>query len=245
MLSKKVLKDIQSLGVKKYRSGAGLFVAEGPKMVFDLEQEVPQNIVGVYAIKSWVEKNKNTKLPFFEISAGELQMISSLKTPNEVVAVVRQFEQEEPVAQKGLYIYLDGIQDPGNLGTIIRIADWFGVKNVVCSPNCADMYNHKVVQSTMASIARVKVWYDEEDTWLQKQNIALYAAALSGNPISTVGNVSNGILLIGNESKGLRPEVLRLAKHHITIHKIGGAESLNAAVATGIILSHFTSTENV
>ena len=245
MLSKKVLKDIQSLGVKKYRSEAGVFIAEGPKALHDLIEEVPENIVGIYAISSWIEKNKNLTLPFVEISEIELERISLLKTPNEVLAVVKQFKYEEPVAIAGLSIYLDGIQDPGNLGTIIRICDWYGIKNLICSPGCADMYNPKVVQSTMASISRVQVWYDENDVWLAKQKADLYAATLSGKSVKEIGAVTNGILLIGNESKGLRHEVLEMAKHHVTIPRVGKAESLNAAVATGIILSHFITTGNV
>lgn len=245
MLSKKVLKDIQSLGVKKYRVEAGLFVAEGPKMIHDLMLEVPEKIVGIYALKSWIEKNNNDKLPVFEISESELKQLSALKKPNGVLAVVKQFNYAEPVASEGLSIYLDGIQDPGNLGTIIRIADWYGVQHIICSPNCADMFNPKVVQSTMASIARVKVWYDEADAWLLKQKADLYAATLSGKSLQGFGSVNNGILLIGNESKGLRGELLQMAKHHVTIPRAGKAESLNAAVATGIILSHFIPTGNV
>lgn len=245
MLSKKVLKDIQSLGVKKYRSEAGLFIAEGTKLVTELAEVAPQHIAGLYAIKPWIDKNKDIRLPVTEIAESDLQRISSLKTPNEVLAVVRQFDHKEPVAEDTFCIYLDGIQDPGNLGTIIRIADWFGVQHVVCAPHCADLYNPKVVQSTMASIARVQIWYDDEDTWLAKQNADLYAATLGGTPLDQFRGMRKGILLIGNESKGLRTELIKMAKYQLTIPRVGKAESLNAAVATGIILSHLISTENV
>jgi RNA methyltransferase, TrmH family len=140
---------------------------------------------------------------------------------------------------KGFTLYLDTIQDPGNFGTIIRIADWFGISDVICSGGCADLYNPKVVQSTMASIARVNVYYDEDGLWLARHtDVPVFAAALEGRSVYSCNNVSRGILLIGNESKGIRKEWLSMAKEKITIPRIGAAESLNAAVATGIILSH-------
>lgn len=235
MLSKKVVKDIQSLGLKKNRQESGLFVAEGPKVVEELLKAVPERVEAVYATTGWTSGTATE----VEISDEELAKMSQLKTPNKVLAVVRQFEQTIPVAE-GLVLYLDTVQDPGNFGTILRIADWFGVKQVVCSPGCADLYNPKVVQATMASIARVGVHYDEDETWLAQSQLAVYAAALHGSPLSSFGKIDNGILVIGNESKGIRKEILSLATETVTIPRRGTAESLNAAVATGIILSHLT-----
>ena len=239
MLSKKEIKDIQSLGLKKHREETKLFVAEGPKIVGELATLVPSYLQRVYAVEDWVKEHAGlldaSKL--MEISVTELERISQLQTPNKAVAVLKQFEHKEPVAFS-FALYLDTIQDPGNFGTIIRIADWFGVKNVVCSPGCADLYNPKVVQSTMASIARVNVYYDEENNWLAKQKLPVYAAALNGRSIHEFKKTETGILLIGNESKGLHEELLQRATEKITIPRIGTAESLNAAVATGIILSH-------
>ena len=143
--------------------------------------------------------------------------------------------------QNDFYIYLDTLQDPGNLGTIIRIADWFGAKGVVCSAGCADVYNSKVVQSSMASIARIPVYYDQQLQWLQKQQAPVLAATLHGKPLSHFSKTPYGILVIGNESKGIRPEIIALATEQITIPRKGQAESLNAAVATGILLSHLLS----
>lgn len=237
MLSKKVLKDIESLGLKKNRDEQGLFIAEGPKIVSELLRVIPDKIEAVYATADWSD--------FFvagsrlvEVSETELGRISQLKTPNQVLAVVRQWESRTPVGD-GLLLYLDTIQDPGNFGTILRTADWFGVKQVVCSRGCADVYNPKVVQATMASIARVNVYYDESEDWLQEQAFPVFAAALNGRPLSAFEKTGNAVLVIGNESKGIRPEFLSLAKEKITIQKRGEAESLNAAVATGILLSHF------
>jgi RNA methyltransferase, TrmH family len=237
MLSKKVLKYIQSLGLKKSREETGLFIAEGPKIVDELIELIPEQIVSVYALEEWVSPANTDKI--IRISSQELEKISHLQTPNKVVATIRQFQPEKPQAE-GFQLYLDTIQDPGNFGTIIRIADWFGINSIVCSPGCADMYNPKVVQSTMASIARVNVYYDKTDSWLQEQSsfTSIYAASLHGKPLASFQKAEKGILIIGNESKGIRPEFLKIASELVTIERKGEAESLNAAVATGIILSH-------
>jgi len=236
MLSKKVIKDIQSLGLKKYREETGLFLAEGPKIVEELSRIVPAQIEAVYATASWKGLSGETKNTA-EISEAELEKISQLKTPNQVLAVLRQFPATNPDTSS-FTLYLDAVQDPGNFGTIVRIADWFGVKQIVCSKGCADLYNPKVVQSTMASIARVAVFYDEEEAWLQQQSQTIYAAALNGKLLSSFSKIEKGILIIGNESKGIREKFLQLSNERITIPRRGEAESLNAAVATGIILSH-------
>ena len=235
MLSKKVTKDIQSLGLKKFRDESGLFVAEGPKIVEELMQVIPGQIESIFATEDWASAHPSEKVQL--ISEEDLQRLSQLKTPNQVVAVLKQFSPLEPDAS-GFCLYLDTIQDPGNFGTIIRIADWFGVKNVICSSGCADLYNPKAVQATMASIARVNVFYDQQDQWLFNYEKTIYAASLHGKPLSSFTATENGILLIGNESKGIREGFLSLAQEKITIQRRGGAESLNAAVATGILLSH-------
>lgn len=241
MLNKKEIKDIQSLAHKKFRKETGLFVAEGPKIVEELINVLPQNIEHLYASEEWATDNKSHTdrghLPVSVIRHDELSRISQLTTPNQVLAVARQLPTAKPVCE-GFILYLDAIQDPGNFGTIVRTADWFGIKQVVCGPGCADLYNPKVVQATMASIARVQVYYDEEDNWLSDTAAAVYAAVLDGSSLYSEPKATNGILLIGNESKGLRPGLAHLASKKITIPRRGQAESLNAAVATGIILSH-------
>lgn len=134
---------------------------------------------------------------------------------------------------------LDTIQDPGNLGTIIRCADWFGVNQIICSQDCVDVFNPKVVQSTMGSICRVQVIYEDLLSFIRANSkVPIYAATLNGYDISSQPAIQTGIILIGNESKGIGAELISMANHHITIPKRGKAESLNAAVATGIILSH-------
>ena len=235
MLSKKVLKYIQSLGLKKSREESGMFLAEGPKIVEELMRLLPHQIEAVYATAAFRSKHASPIVE--EITEAELEKISQLKTPNQVIAVVRQLTVSVPDTNR-FVLYLDTIQDPGNFGTIIRIADWFGVKDIVCSTGCADQYNPKVVQATMASIARVNVFPDENDNWLQQQSVPIYAASLQGKPLSRFSKTEKGILIIGNESKGIRQGFMHLAAETITIPRMGEAESLNASVATGIILSH-------
>jgi RNA methyltransferase, TrmH family len=238
MLSKKVLKDIQSLSLKKSRDEMGLFIAEGPKIAIELLEAIPQQVQQVYALQDWVEEHgmfNNDKVE--TITEQELKKISALRTPNRVVLVLKKIKAEEPFIDAGFALYLDAIQDPGNFGTIIRIADWFGIKHIVCSEGCADLYNPKVIQSTMASIARVNIWYDRTYQWLHQQKIPLIAASLQGTSLQDF-DIDSGILVIGNESKGINADVIKLCQHQVSIPKKGKAESLNAAVATGIILSH-------
>ncbi len=240
MLSKKEIKDIQSLTHKKYRDESGLFVAEGTKIATELLQVIPKEVQTIYATGEWLKENKNLDdaVEIKIITEQELQKVSQLHTPNGVLLVVRKFESTVPTLNNEFCLYLDAIQDPGNMGTIIRIADWFNIKHIVCSNGCADIYNPKVVQSSMVSIARVNVYYDDDLQWLQKQNTLVYAAVLNGKSVYSCEKISNGILLIGNESKGIRTEFLNLSTEKITIPNKGEADSLNAAVATGIILSH-------
>ena len=239
MLSKKEVKDIQSLSLKKHRDETKLFVAEGPKIVEELILLSPFNVLGVYGLEDWTSAHTELAdaVRIETISAEILGKISHLKTPNKVLAVLQQFSVEIPVIE-GVSIYLDTIQDPGNFGTIIRIADWFGIKNIICSAGCADLYNPKVVQSTMGSIARVKVFYDHDGSWISSQNLPVYGATLEGIPVYGHKKIDKGIIMIGNESKGISNELQRRLTEKITIPGKGEAESLNAAVATGIILSH-------
>lgn len=242
MLSKSKVKYIQSLGQKKFRQGEGVFIAEGPKLVLELLLSVPGNIVEVFALKEWVVEHQKQLVSFTctEVPEQELEKISQLATPNMVLALVKNIEPVIPKEVKGqVVLALDGIQDPGNLGTIIRIADWFGITQIMCSEDSADVFNPKVVQSTMGSIARVRVSYTSLVEWLSGlDDVTIYATVLEGQDVTTMKKISSGVLLIGNESKGISPEILKLANATVTIPRKGGAESLNAAVATGIVLSH-------
>jgi TrmH family RNA methyltransferase len=242
MLSKPKIKYIQTLGQKKFREQEKLFIAEGPKLVTELLHAVPGSISEIFALPEWLAANKNllNSIHVQEINEAELEKISQLTTPNKVVAVVKQFNNDVPAGIKGnLTLALDDIRDPGNLGTIIRIADWFGIAQIVCSLECAEVYNPKVVQSTMGSIARVHISYTNLAGWLSaNRDVEIYAAMLEGKDISTLKKIKEGILIIGNEAQGISDEIAALVHTKITIARKGQAESLNAAVATGIILSH-------
>ena len=245
MLNKKLVKDIQSLARKKHREETGLFVAEGPKTVLELIQLIPDQIETVIATEDWKREHAAAlnNLPVITVPDKSLDRITQLQTANEVLIVARQFRSTLPVADDGIILFLDRIQDPGNLGTIIRTADWFGVKHIVCTEGCADCYNPKVIQSTMASIARVNVWYDQQGDWLDSVGGNLIATSAAGRSVIGHEKISRGVVMIGNESKGLDEKYFQKATETVSIPSRGDAESLNAAVATGIILSHLVNGE--
>jgi TrmH family RNA methyltransferase len=240
MITKSQVKYIQSLGHKKHRDDERVFIAEGPKLVNELLLETSSSIQKIYAVKEWLLDNEDriNGIEVLEITNDELQRISHLATANQVLAIVKQFEEVPNIQFKGkIVLALDTIQDPGNLGTIIRLCDWFGIEQLICSRECADRYNSKVVQASMGSIARVKTWYTDIETLLSQQNeVPIYVSALDGQDITTMNKIQEGIIVIGNESKGVSPSILNIASARITIPGKGKAESLNAAVAAGIIL---------
>jgi TrmH family RNA methyltransferase len=242
MLGKSQAKYIQSLGQKKVRDEEGVFVAEGPKIITELLASAGANILQLYALHDWIAANRDdcNGVEIIEVDENDLTKISQLATPNKVLAIVKKQETTDHLPTKGtVSLVLDTIQDPGNLGTIIRIADWFDIKQIVCSKDCADMYNPKVVQSTMGSIVRVKMLYTDLPSWLEDQkDVFIYAAALEGQNVTAMKKINEGLIVIGNESKGISPGIFELVDVKITIPRLGKAESLNAAVATGIILSH-------
>lgn len=245
MISKSQTKYIQSLQYKKFRDESGLFIAEGPKVVMDLLKGGKFACKELFAVTGWLNANAELKAAshetsFVEIEGFELQKISALATANNVLAVFEKRKEDGAIRFEGkITLALDTVQDPGNFGTIIRIADWFGVETIICSRNCADMYNPKVVQSSMGSLGRVNILYDELTSLLKSnKNIKIYAAGLQGRDVDQLRGIKEGMIIIGNESKGISDEVIALADEMITIPKIGEAESLNAAVAAGIILSH-------
>lgn len=245
MLSKTFVKYIQSLHHKKFRDADSVFIAEGIKVVQELL------LSGKLVCKTIVIEKKASEAKEIHIPNGisaelliaedfEMEKISALTTPSTVLSV---FEKpwQAPIELSGkLSIVLDTIQDPGNLGTIIRIADWFGVDTIICTPHCVDVYNPKVVQSTMGSIARVQVYYADVVPLLEAVSgkLPIYATSLNGENLFAAEKITEGVIIIGNESKGVSDEVFALADKKITIPGSGRAESLNAAVATGIVLSH-------
>ncbi len=241
MITKNQVKYIQSLSHKKFRDEEGCFVAEGPKVVAELLTMPHMRVKEVYGTQEWRASQAEGEWAdsFYELTEEELQRISFLKTANQVLAI---FYKPDLVVEPGSWqLVLDGIQDPGNMGTIIRIADWFGVQQIICSEDSADAFNPKVIQSTMASIGRVEIVYTNLVEYLRMHSHRhFYAATLEGTPIRDVRPHGPSALVIGNESKGIREELMKELKLFVTIPRHGAAESLNAAVATGIILSHFT-----
>lgn len=245
MISKAHTKYIQSLRHKKFRDETGLFFAEGPRLVNDLLSCGKFACKEIFALQQWVDDNAGMLATLHgtnitTIENYELEKISMLTTAHHVLAV---FEKRKPdfdfdVAGK-ITLALDQVQDPGNMGTIIRIADWFGIADIVCATGTADMYNPKVVQGTMGSLGRVNIIYTDLPAWLNKhKTVKIFSASLNGKDIRSIGKLTEGIIVIGNEATGVSATVLNLIDEKVTIARIGHAESLNAAVATGIILSH-------
>lgn len=219
-----------------------MFVAEGPKVVEELLIASNIDLVEVFALEGWAEKNRelvNGNLNL--VSEQELQKISGLVTPKDVVAIFKKPTFPDIHPEGRISLLLDGIQDPGNLGTIIRTADWFGIELVYCTADTADVFNSKVVQSTMGSIGRVKVNYTDLPDFIKSHSkIPVYVAALDGENLFEIQVPFEAFLVIGNESKGVSDAIMQMATHKVHIPGKGKAESLNAGVATGIILSRFS-----
>jgi len=236
MVTKAELKYIQSLCHKKQRRQDNNFIAEGAKIIDEIIKS-NYKITKIYATQEWIEKYNTHNLSVTEVALTEMQRMSCLQNPNNVLAIVEQKNYDDLLPNNQLNLVLDGIQDPGNLGTIIRIADWFGVENIFCSNDTVDVYNQKVIQSSMGSFVRVKLWYGNIETIFKKNNLPVYGAVLDGKSVYELSSLSAGFLVIGNEGNGIRNHILPYIKYPITIPKKGGAESLNAAIATGILLS--------
>lgn len=248
MISKNKIKFINSLKLKKFRDEYKLFIAEGDKLVKDLISG-GYLIQEIYCTQKWLQ---NFSFPpnilLNEINEEELSRISQLSTPNQVLAIASYQETAinyDKIFQN-LSLMLDEIKDPGNLGTIIRIADWFGISDIICSENSVDIYNPKVVQSTMGSIARVKVHYTNLSDILKNcpDNIPVYGTVLDGNNIYEQDLSKNGIIIVGNESRGISEILLQYITNKLLIPSYAQnlenkAESLNASVATAIVCAEF------
>ena len=242
MLSKNTVKYIQSLQQKKLRDSSHCFIAEGPKLVTELLKGGLFTCREIYALPQWIQLLPADMAEFyssriFELEDFELEKISGLSTPNQVLAIFMQKEMDpSPDFKNKISFVLDDIQDPGNFGTLVRIADWFGIENIICSLHTTELYNPKVVQSSMASLGRVNIIYCNLEGFLAAQKIKKYAAVLDGKPLHNFTALKEAFIIIGNEAKGMKKELIALCEEKITISRVGQAESLNAAVAAGIIL---------
>ena len=239
MLSKAQNKHIRSLTQQKFRNEYRQFVAEGHKIALEwLQSSWP--LKTIVATENWIalhgaDIRMHPEAEVIIASETEIASISSLQSPAHVLLVVTIPEPVQVSTNDDWYIALDGIQDPGNMGTIIRIADWFGIGNLICSPGCVDVYNAKVVQSAMGGHLRVNLHQGDLGNLLPSLGKPVYAAVLGGTDVYEAGRPATGILLIGNEARGVSPELLQIASHLITIPRKGGAESLNAGVSAGIL----------
>ena len=251
MISKNKIKFIAALGHKKHRQEQGLFVGEGPKVVGDLlEMMVPQLIVGT---QQWVDNAPNARAAgkaeeVITVTEDELRKVSFLQHPQQVLGVFRmpadrpQAEAEQP---QGLVLALDGVQDPGNLGTIIRIADWFGITDIFCSQDTADPWNPKVVQATMGSIARVRLHSVDLPQWLGAlpAGYPVYGTLLEGSSVYGQALSNQGVIVMGNEGNGISAAVRPLITHKLLIPNYPEgrptADSLNVAIATAITCAEF------
>ncbi len=240
-MTKSEFKYIQSLSQKKHRDAEGVFIAEGPKVVGDLLSVSAAALVQVYATEAWLESapaQQRRDLPVTTVTDKDLDRISLLSTPNQVIALFKKPNRDNLKLSGSISLVLDTIQDAGNMGTIIRCADWFGITKVVCSEDSADAYGPKAVQASMGSIGRVVVEYTNLIEKLKNETgLIVYAATLDGKDIGSLARIKEGVIMIGNESRGLNRELIRLSTYQVSIPKTGGADSLNAAVAAGIILS--------
>jgi RNA methyltransferase, TrmH family len=245
MLSKIKVKYIQSLCQKKQRDAENLFIAEGDKIISEVLSSNAGLLKALYATQKWYDEHflLLQNIPVEIISEIELKQISTLQTPNQVLALLHhQSADTLPDPNKEWVLVLDALQDPGNMGTIMRTCDWFGIKHIVCSTTTVDRYNGKVIQASMGSFLRVRVHYTELSDYLQQnKTLYSYAAVLDGISYDKAIPSSHGLLLIGNEGKGIQNDLLPFIINKITIPSLGKAESLNASVAAGILLSRLTS----
>jgi TrmH family RNA methyltransferase len=212
-------------------------------MVEELLRWRPGDAVEVYALEDWVDPRhprgqSGDGPPVVRILPEELAAMSCQPSPSQVLALVRKRPAPVPLAPRGaLTLALDAVRDPGNLGTIIRTADWFGIRNVVCSPDCAELHNPKVVQATMGGIFRVDLSYTDLATWLPSTGMPVFCATLDGMSLQNIAPPEEGVIVIGNEARGVSDAVRALATHRVTIPRYGHAESLNASVAAGIVMA--------
>ena len=241
MISKNQIKFVKSLQKKKFRLEYKCFVVESIKNMNEIINS-DYKVQQIFATENWIERFENRDdVSINLVKEHEMKRISSLKTASDVLAVVKIPKKKNNFDFSGVNIVLDDVKDPGNLGTIIRICDWFGVKNIYCSEETVDMYNPKVVQSTMGSISRVNIIYTDLKEMIVTlgDRVSVYAAVMSGEDLNQIKVDENSLIVFGNESNGISKEIKHVISERITINKIGQAESLNVAASAAIILNKF------
>lgn len=236
-LSKNKIKWIRSFQLKKNRDEANVFIVEGEKMIQEVIENQPDSIVFLCATNTSEHVLRNSHFVHAIATEEELKSISSMKSPNKSLAIIKK--TQFPEQKSDFKIVLDNIQDPGNMGTILRLADWFDVKEIICSNDTVDIYNPKVVQASMGAIFRIKVNYQNLEDYLSKYNGKIFGALLEGENIYKSKIKPDGLLILGNEGNGISEKIKSFITHPITIPRFGKAESLNVSIATGILLSEF------
>ncbi|MBM3177133.1 MAG: RNA methyltransferase [Bacteroidetes bacterium] len=235
MIGRAKFKWIKSLQLKKYRQSEQCFLVQGRKSVEELLRS-DFNVMHVLAAKGTVLPDLQTRTEIELVSEKDLATIGSFQSNDSVLAVARMKEPGPVVLGKSPVLVLDDIRDPGNLGTIIRTADWFGFQNIIASHSTVDFYNPKVIAATMGSFCRVNIFYTDLALALASQELNIFGAFLNGKNLDEVNFGKNPIVVVGNESTGISAEVERLIKTRVTIPGKGQTESLNAAVAAGILM---------
>lgn len=250
MLSKNYIKHLSSLKEKKYRDTKQEYLVEGSRSVKEFLL-YPHNIKALFALTEWCNENAYLldKIRVInEIPYSELLKISSLKTPNQVIALIAKQPENITIEYDNIILALDGIRDPGNVGTIIRIADWYGIDFVICSPDTADPYNPKAVQASMGSLCRVNVVKMPLENFLKNvpNDFTVYGTYIDSEPINNINKTNKAVIIIGNEARGISDETSKYVAKKISIqaypHKlsvVGAADSLNAAIATSILCYEF------
>ena len=241
MVTRKQIKFVKSLHQKKYRYLHRCFIVESSKNVLEIISS-NYEVKFLLATKKWLKSNKILlNEGVFLVTENDLKRVTCLKNPSDVLAVVKIPDAINNFNFSGINVALDSINDPGNFGTILRTCDWFGIKNIYCSKNCVDLFNPKVVQSSMGSISRVNVFYTDLFSMINKidQKVHTYATVLDGKDLNNSKLNPNSLLIFGNESKGISDEILDLVNDKVTISKKGIADSLNVSVSLGIILNKF------
>lgn len=239
-MTKAQIKFFQALGRQKYRKEYNAYLVEGYKNAKEWLLS-DHKISHIAASAVWIDQHRallaaHPEAELIPAEDFELEKISALQTAQEVVLVAQRSLQEPYMPPAGAWsLLLEKIQDPGNMGTIIRTADWFGIQHIICSEDCVEVYNPKVVQATMGSLLRVRIQERDPLQFLQQNTQPVYAACLSGDDIRNFKQAEPGVIAMGNESRGLSEELIAAAQYKITIPRIGQAESLNVSVATGII----------
>ena len=240
-ISKNKLKELTAYRLQKRCDEEAVFVVEGPKMASEALSS-GFKIRTICATSEWLDAHPAPLAgELYTVGLDELQRLSSMKAPNQVWMLLERPATQPLLPGSKITLALDRLQDPGNVGTIMRTADWFGVRHIVCSSDTVDFYNPKVVQSSMGAVFRTRVEYTDLPQWLSQSEVPVYGASLQGIPLAhTPSPKGNSILIIGNESRGISPEVMNHVTHPVLIPNQGGtAESLNAASAAAILMFHF------